>query len=89
VSNKSDLDHLSEMDIQWLTANGWTVPGNLAFRRCLEYLGDYKESPPCEYIEQVLMRYRIADDATQIQKIKETLQEILAIKAIFQQETPC
>ena len=72
-----DYQQLQEMDVSWLTQNGWTIPGNLAYRRILR---DFNQTGvlQLERIEQVLMQYQL-DDA-QIAKTKEELANLIALK---------
>jgi hypothetical protein len=74
---KTDADYVSEMDIQWLLNNGWTVAGNLAYRKLLA------GGLPCsERIEQLILQYELPD--TQVQKIKEALQELIDLRNLIQ-----
>lgn len=73
---KTDNDFIAEMDIPWLLAHGWTVKGNLAFRRILES-GNYG----LERIEQIIIQYECSEE--EIAKIKEQLQELNDLKQIL------
>lgn len=77
VIDEFDCKQLQEMDISWLNQNGWTIPGNLAYRRILR---DFNETGvlQLERIEQVLMQYELDND--QIVKIKEGLANLIALK---------
>ncbi len=63
------------LDIAWLLRNGWTVPGNLAYRHILH---DFIETKVIsqERIEQIIMQYNAMD---QTEKIKEALRELIAL----------
>lgn len=77
---KTDTEHLSEMDIQWLLNNGWTIPGNLAYRRILESFNQTGVLQQ-ERIEQILMQYQVEE--FQIHKIKQVLTELIELKREF------
>lgn len=77
TSVKTDEQMVSEMDIGWLTENGWTVAGNLAYRRILEAFNETGVLQ-LERIEQILMRYECDD--SQIAKIKQALAELVALR---------
>lgn len=70
------------LDIAWLHANGWTIPGNLAYRHILH---DWNKNGSIsqERIEQILLRY---DAENQTEKIKEALKELIELKRIFKGE---
>ncbi len=70
---KTDEEMVSEMDIPWLLSNGWTVAGNLAYRRILE---SYNQTGvlQMERIEQILMQYEC--DGNQLEKIRQSLVEL-------------
>lgn len=64
------------LDIGWLQANGWTIPGNLAYRHILhDYLRDSEISQ--ERITQIIMQYGALD---QTAKIIQSLKEAIALK---------
>lgn len=65
------------MDIPWLINHGWTVPGNLAYRRILHEFNKTRVLQS-ERIEQILMQYELGSD--QIAKIQQSLQELIALK---------
>ncbi|EAZ90065.1 ASCH domain-containing protein [Crocosphaera chwakensis] len=71
----SDLNFLAEMDIKWLLENGWTVKGNLAYRRLLEE--DFSDISK-ERLEQISIQYEL--DNNDLQKINSALQRLLEIK---------
>lgn len=74
---KSDQDFIDEMDVKWLLSNGWTVKGNLAYRRILE---SYNKMGvlQAERIEQILMQCECDDK--EIRKIKQTLSELIELR---------
>ena len=76
---KSDIDLIQEMDIPFLIKHGWTVPGNLAYRRCLDYVAINKQSPSVELIEEILLRYKLEENAVQIELIKSALLDVIEI----------
>ncbi|EAZ88228.1 ASCH domain-containing protein [Crocosphaera chwakensis] len=71
----SDLNFLAEMDIKWLLENGWTVKGNLAYRRLLEE--DFADISK-ERLEQISIQYEL--DSNDLQNIISALQELFEIK---------
>ena len=62
------------MDIKWLLENGWSIKGNLAYRRIL----DEKSTNNLERIEQILMQYKC--DVQDHNKITQSLRELLELK---------
>ena len=84
---KTDVQHVEEMDLGWLMANGWTVHSNLVFRRCLEYVTTNRTPPPSEFIERLLLDYGIDGDSVHATKIKDALREYIetakTLKNIF------
>lgn len=80
MMDEFDTQQLQEMNIPWLIQNGWTVPGNLAYKRIL------KESAftgvlQLERIEEMLISDQV--DSTQIVKIQTELKELIALKREF------
>jgi hypothetical protein len=73
---KQDTDYIGEMDLQWLFANKWTIPGNLAYRKLLAELNQGILSQ--ERIEQLCMQHELPED--QITKIKVSLQELIKLR---------
>jgi hypothetical protein len=75
-----DRQQLEQMDTSWLLSNGWTIPGNLAYRRILK---EYRETGVLqkERIEQILRQYQL--DNSQFLKIQQSLQEFIALKQEF------
>lgn len=73
------------MDFAWLKANGWTIPGNLAYRHILhEWIKG--GVPSQERIMQIIMQHEAEN---QTHKIIEALKEAVALKKdldqLFQQ----
>ena len=60
------------MDIKWLLENGWSIKGNLAYRRILHSTNNL------ERIEQILMQYEC--DVQDHNKITQSLRELLELK---------
>ena len=60
------------MDIKWLLENGWSIKGNLAYRRILHSTNNL------ERIEQILMQYKC--DVQDHNKITQSLRELLELK---------
>ena len=71
---KTDIELIAEMDIKWLLENGWSIKGNLAYRRIL----DEKSTNNLERIEQILMQYEC--DVQDHNKITQSLRELLELK---------
>jgi hypothetical protein len=71
---KTDIELFEEMDIKWLLENGWSIKGNLAYRRIL----DEKRERSEERIEQILMQYEC--DVQDHNKITQSLRELLELK---------
>ena len=71
---KTDVELIAEMDIKWLLENGWSIKGNLAYRRILHE----KSTNNLERVEQILMQYEC--DAEDYNKITQSLQELLELK---------
>jgi hypothetical protein len=71
------------LDIDWLLSNGWTIPGNLAYRHILRERRQCRlegRSMGTERIEQIIMQYDCLD---QTPKIVEALKELIEIKKAF------
>ena len=71
---KTDIELFEEMDIKWLLENGWSIKGNLAYRRILHE----KSTNNLEKIEQILMQYEC--DVQDHNKITQSLRELLELK---------
>ena len=71
---KTDIKLIAEMDIKWLLENGWSIKGNLAYRRILHE----KSTNNLERIEQILMQYEC--DVQDHNKITQSLRELLELK---------
>ena len=71
---KTDIELFEEMDIKWLLENGWSIKGNLAYRRILHE----KSTNNLERIEQILMQYEC--DVQDHNKITQSLRELLELK---------
>ena len=71
---KTDIELFEEMDIKWLLENGWSIKGNLAYRRILHE----KSTNNIERIEQILMQYEC--DVQDHNKITQSLRELLELK---------
>ena len=69
---KTDIKLIAEMDIKWLLENGWSIKGNLAYRRILHSTNNL------ERIEQILMQYEC--DVQDHNKITQSLRELLELK---------
>ncbi|HEY9750529.1 MAG TPA: hypothetical protein V6C63_17740 [Allocoleopsis sp.] len=67
-------------DVAWLKANGWTLPGNLAYRHTLH---DWNRGGQIsqERIEQIIMQYNAQNQSA---KIQEALNELIKWKQILQ-----
>ena len=71
---KTDVELIAEMDIKWLLSSGWSIKGNLAYRRILHE--DVTNN--LERVEQILMQYEC--DAEDYNKVTQSLQELLELK---------
>ena len=87
---KTDTELIQSMDLAWLYAKGWTLRGNLAYRRCIELKIQNKGIDlKLEEIEQILMRYELnADERTMVvNAIKELVEVVNILKEIPQRRT--
>ena len=69
------FDPLSQnLDYKYLLDNGWTIPGNLAYRHILHDWSVNGKQISTERIEEIILQYNCFDESD---NIKDSLQEFL------------
>jgi hypothetical protein len=68
------------MDVPWLAVDGWTVGGNLAYRRIL-YEFRTKGILLPERVEEIFLHYEL--ESRQVDRVKRAFKEVVDLKKLL------